>query len=124
MPDILTRRCGTWHFVRRVPSAFAQLDPRGVIRHSTGIRIADDRLGRRAGRAALLLNEEIERYWRMLPDTGAATHLSRYNEVRRKARDLGFDYIENAELIGLPLERRLERLETLASKGLVHDGDA
>jgi len=30
MPDFLTRRNGTWHFVRRVPIEFAALDPRGM----------------------------------------------------------------------------------------------
>ena len=40
MPDFLTRRCGTWHFVRRVPVEFAHLDERGIIRHSTKVRVA------------------------------------------------------------------------------------
>lgn len=114
MPDFLTRRGAIWYFVRRVPGEYARLDPRGVIRHSTRIRVADDRLGRRAGRAAMLLNEELERYWRLLSETGAAAHLSRYDEVRRKARELGYDYIESGEFVGLPVERRVERLETLA----------
>jgi hypothetical protein len=33
--DFLTRRNGTWHFVRRVPVEFAQYDHRGVVKHST-----------------------------------------------------------------------------------------
>jgi hypothetical protein len=32
MPDFHNRRGKTWHFVRRVPALYAQLDPRGVIR--------------------------------------------------------------------------------------------
>jgi hypothetical protein len=39
MPDFLTRRHGTWHFVWRVPSEFALYDSRGVIKHSTRIRV-------------------------------------------------------------------------------------
>jgi uncharacterized DUF497 family protein len=46
MPDFLTRRNGTWHCVRRVPAAFAQLDPRGIIKPSTRVKVADDRTGR------------------------------------------------------------------------------
>ncbi len=42
MPDFLTRRNGTWHFVRRVPVEFAVLDPRRVVRHSTKVRVASD----------------------------------------------------------------------------------
>ncbi len=50
MPDFLTRRNGTWHFVRRVPIEFADVDRRGVVRHSTKIKIRNDRAGRRAAR--------------------------------------------------------------------------
>jgi len=48
MSGFLTRRVNTWHFVRRVPAEFAALDRRGIVRHYTRIKIADDRLGRRA----------------------------------------------------------------------------
>jgi hypothetical protein len=41
MADFLTRRHGTWHFVRRVPTEFAPFDRRGIIRHSTKVRISD-----------------------------------------------------------------------------------
>ena len=40
MSDFLTRRNGTWHFVRRVPVEFAAFDRRGIIRHSTKVRVA------------------------------------------------------------------------------------
>ena len=50
MPDFLTRRHGTWHFVRRVP--FLPVDRRRIIKHPTKIRIVDDRSGRRASRVA------------------------------------------------------------------------
>jgi hypothetical protein len=64
MSDFLTRRNGTWHFVRRVPVEFAAFDRRGVIRHSTRIRVAADRTGRRATRVADRLNAELEAYFR------------------------------------------------------------
>ena len=57
MPDFFTRCHGTWHFVRRVPIEFAQLDKRGVVKHSTHIKIANDRAGRRAARVADKFNE-------------------------------------------------------------------
>ena len=63
MPDFLTRRNGTWHFARRVPVEFAEVDPRGVVKHSTRIRIENDRAGRRAARVAEKFNAELERYW-------------------------------------------------------------
>ena len=64
MSDFLTRRGTTWHFVRRVPAEFAALDRRGIVRHSTRIKIANDRLGRRASRVADKLNSELECFWK------------------------------------------------------------
>lgn len=64
MPDVLTRRNGTWHFVWRVPAEFASFDARGIIRHSTKVRIGDDRNGRRASRIAEKFNADLEAYWR------------------------------------------------------------
>jgi len=47
-----------------------------------------------------------------------------YNEARRRARQLGFDYVENAQLVAAPVTDRLERLETLVTQDLVNDGGA
>ena len=99
MSDFLTRRCGTWHFVRRVPIEFAHLDERGIIKHSTKVRIAQDRTGRRAARVAGKLNDELELYWKSLADGRSKADLSGYDEARRRARSLGFEYIENAQLL-------------------------
>jgi integrase len=121
MPDFLTRRHGTWQFVRRVPAEFTGLDRRRIIRHSTKVRVADDRNGRHASRVAQKFNEQLESYWYSLAhglDTGG---ISRYEAARRKARTLGFDYVENDELIALSPEKRLERLEALVAKGVVDD---
>lgn len=124
MSDFLTRRGGTWHFVRRVPIEFAELDPRGIIRHSTRVKIADDRIGRRAARVAQNLNEELEGFWKSLANGKSGADLGRYDEVRRRARSLGYDYIPNRDLIALPAEKRLERLEALVARGLVNDAGA
>lgn len=121
MADFLTRRCGTWHFVRRVPIEFAHLDTRGVIKHSTKVRIAQDRTGRRAVRVATKLNDELELYWQGLVGGRSQADLGRYEEVRRRARSFGFDYIENAQLLTLPPEQRLDRLETLVARGVASD---
>ena len=56
MSDFLMRLGATWHFVRRVPAEFTALDRRGIVRHSTRVKIVDDRLGRRASRVADRLN--------------------------------------------------------------------
>lgn len=124
MPDFLTRRGNTWHFVRRIPTEFAALDRRGIIRHTTRIKVADDRLGRRAARVADKLNEELERFWKGLVDGQLGAEAAGYDLARRNARSLGFDYIPNGDLISLPPEKRLERLEALIAKGLTNDASA
>lgn len=124
MPDFLTRRCGTWHFVRRVPAEFAHLDERGIVKHSTKVRIVQDRTGRRAARVASKLNDELELYWKSLTDDRSKADLSGYDEARRRARSLGFEYIENTQLLMLPPEQRLDRLETLVARGATNDAAA
>ncbi|MBX3566536.1 MAG: tyrosine-type recombinase/integrase [Rhizobiaceae bacterium] len=124
MSEFLTLRGSIWHFVRRVPAEFSELDRRGIVRHSTRIRIADDRVGRRAARVAQKLNEALELHWKSLATERPTSSLSPYDDARRRARELGYDYVPNEKLIVLPLERILERLETLVSKGLVQDPGA
>lgn len=124
MPDFLTRRNGTWHFVRRVPVEFAALDPRVIIKHTTKIRVASDRTGRRAVRVAMKLNEELENFWHELAERQLLRASSGYEAARRRARSLGFEYIENAQLLMLPAERRLERLEALVLNGAANDAGA
>ena len=124
MPDFLTRRNGTWHFARRVPTEFAHLDRRGVVRHSTKIRIASDRAAVRASRVAETFNISLEQHWRALADSDTRERMDSYNEARRRARQLGFDYVENAQLVAAPVTDRLGRLETLVTQDLVNDGGA
>ncbi|EJW10826.1 Integrase [Rhodovulum sp. PH10] len=124
MPDFLTRRNGTWHFVRRVPNEFRDLDPRGIVKHTTRIRVASDRTGRRASRVAIQLNEALEAYWQELAARRSLRKNNCYEDARRRARSLGFDYVENAQLLMLPAERRLERLEALVLNGVADDAGA
>jgi hypothetical protein len=124
MSDFLMRRGAIWHFVRRVPSEFAAVDQRGIVRHSTRIKFADDRLGRRAARVADRLNSELECFWKELADGCSKAEANRYDQARRQAKSLGYDYIPNNDLISLPQEKRLERLEALVAKGLTNDRSA
>ena len=124
MSDFLTRRGSTWHFVRRVPVEFAALDKRGIVRHSTRIKIAEDRVGRKAARVAETLNEELECFWRGLAKGQRGGDVSRYDDLRHRARSLGFDYVPNSELVLLSQEKRLERIEVLLTKGLTGDAAA
>jgi integrase len=124
MPDFLTRRNGTWHFVRRVPTEFADHDSRGIVKHSTKIKIANDRSGRRAARVAEKFNENLEVFWKALSEGQSKETLNSYELARSRARALGFDYVENEHLLQQRSEARLERLETLVSKGVANDAGA
>ena len=117
MTDFLTRRNGTWHFVRRVPIEYADFDKRGIVKHSTKVRIVDDRTGRRASRVATKLNEDLEAHWRGLVEGKSKAHLAGHEEARRRARALGLDYIELSQIAVLPYDRQLERVEVSARSG-------
>jgi hypothetical protein len=121
VPDFLTRRHGTWHFFRRVPAEFTAFDRRGIIRHSTKVRVADDRNGRRASRVAQKFNEQLESFWCSVAHGLQGGQLSRYEAARRRARTLGFDYIENDQLVASPPQKRLERPEALVAKSVADD---
>ncbi len=124
MADFLTRRHGTWHFVRRVPTEYAAFDRRGIIRHSTKIRISDDRNGRRASNVAEKLNRELEAFWRAKLGNSFGDEVSRYELARQQVRSLGLELLDMPRLIALPPERTIERLEALAAKGLHEDSAA
>ncbi len=124
MPDFLTRRDGMWHFVRRVPTEFSRFDRRGIVRHTTKVRVAEDRTGRRALRVAEKLNAQLESFWHAAAHVQTAQQASRYDEARRRSRALGFEYLDNAHLIALDPEKRLERLEALVAKGIANEPGA
>lgn len=116
MPRFLTRRNGVWHFTRRVPTEFAQLDPRGVIKESTKIAIADDRAGVRASIVAEQKNNVLEAYWRGLVEGKAAEAQRRYDAARQRARSMGLAYMPADELAQQPLADILERLERVVTE--------
>jgi integrase len=109
----LTKREGFWHYARRVPTAFAELDQRGVVKQSTGIRVADDPRGIAAQVAADKTDRETMAYWRGLVDGRSAEARIRYEAARKRARYMGFDYAPADELAERPVVDILARLERL-----------
>jgi hypothetical protein len=88
-------------------------------------RFASCRTARDGARCvASKLNDELELYWKSLADGRSKADLSRYDEARRRARSLGFEYVENAQLLMLPPDQRLDRLETLVARGATNDAAA
>ncbi len=82
----LTKRDGFWHYARRVPTAFIELDQRGVVKQSTGIQVADDPRGIKAQAAADRIDRETMSYWRGLVDGRSAEARIRYEAARKRAR--------------------------------------
>jgi hypothetical protein len=124
MTDHLTKRNGVWQFARRVPIEFSHLDTRGVVKHSTKVKVSKDIRGARAARVAEGMNRDLEAYWRGLVEGKAQEASDRYDEARRRARALGFDYTQTQELASRSTLEVLERLEKLVAKGVVDDRGA
>ena len=121
MSESLTRRGSAGHVVRRVPVEFAALDKRGIVRHSTRIKVAQDRTGRRAARLAGTLNEKLEGVWRGVAKGQMGGDLTRYDDLRRRARSLGFGHVPDGEPITRSQDKCLDRSEVLLTKGLRGD---
>jgi integrase len=118
MPKYLTERDGVWHFARRVPEEFVALDPRGVIKQSTKIRVVDDKNGVRASVVATQMNEVLDAYWRGLVEGKGAEAQRRYDEARARARAMGLTYLPAADLVSARLVHEvMERVEKLEKLG-------
>jgi hypothetical protein len=107
LPEYLTERNGVWQFVRRVPKHLEKLAGRGPVKHSTGVPVAEDRRGVKAGMVADKMNRDLEAYWRGLLEGKPEAPL-RYAEARRNARTFGFDNVETPELTNRTVLERLE----------------
>lgn len=124
MKGFLGKRDGWWHYVRRVPSVYAQHDRRGIVRQSTKIRIADDPRGIAAGKAAAKINADTEAYWRGLFLGQADQAQQRYEAARQFTKALGFDAVPAAELIERPAEEIVARVSAIQARGIKPASDA
>jgi integrase len=120
-PQYLTKRHGVWHFLRRVPVEYANLDARGNVKLSTKIRVAADRKGTKAGQVAARMNATLEAYWRGLADRKTAEAKQTYLDAVKLARSLGLDYQTPAVTAMAPIEDVLARIETLIANGMMNN---
>ncbi len=120
-PKYLTERDGVWHFVRRVPRAYAALDRRGVIKHSTGVAVGSDPRGARAKTIRDVLNSDLEAAWRQLAAGAGIDIAGRTEATRTRAKALGLAYLGAGEVAELPLEQLLARIELLTARGVTGD---
>lgn len=110
------KRAGYWYLIRRVPTAFAALDTRGLVRVSTHIAVADDPRGVRAARAVAKISADLEAYWRGLLVGQGAEARREYDDARRLARALGFDYAPAHEVARRDLGELVGRIEAIVRR--------
>lgn len=72
-----------------MPKQYAHLDPRGIVQHTTKIRVADDPRAIRARKVAEQLNASLEAYWHSLADGQTEKAVREYETARAAARKLG-----------------------------------
>jgi hypothetical protein len=121
MSEYLRKRDGFWHYVRRVPAEYLALVGKEKVRVSTKIRVADDRRGVRAGVVVDGLNTATEQHWKNLVNGTAEEAATRYAAARRRARSLGFEYVEAADMGGRSPLEIAERFERLDGSGSFED---
>lgn len=120
----LKRRGGRWHYVRRVPSQYAEFDQRGTIR--TALRTSNEEVAR-SRRDALAEADDL--YWSTLlankadddtrdPKTVTSVALTRYQAAKKRAMAGGFVYMSADELVSNGSTGELvDRLKHVSSVG-------
>ena len=114
MPERLGRRGGVWYYVRRVPPEFAAVEPREIVRISTGIRIRDDKAGVRAARVARKIEIDLEASWIAGAGQGAREAAQAIEDARARAQALELPYKPIEDVVKESLDdihRRLAALE-------------
>ena len=110
--QFLKNRNGRWHYRRRVPSAYKQVDKRGTIRTSLRTRSIDVARARRDA-----LAEADELYWVSLCGTANSSFtpaVTRYRAAKKRAMARGYIYTPVAELADEgPLDEILGRLQAV-----------
>ena len=107
------QRKGTWYYVRRVPIEYSHVDPRGTIRRTTGIRIANDQHGVAARRVAEGFDAAEESRWSGLTGNHTAMATAEYLAACQAATKLGVSapLPQQATRVIAELLERIERLE-------------
>jgi hypothetical protein len=112
----ITKRGSTLHLRRRVPRRYRPVEPRETVWIS--LHTASETLARRkAGRAWDQMIEAWEA--RLAGDTDDAE--ARYAAAEELARHRGFRYLDIARVTRLPVEKLVERVETVSASAGVAD---
>ncbi len=102
---------GRYYYNRRVPEELLGLDERRLIRVALKTDSRD-----LAIRKAHIYNEQIEKYWKKLIQTGQHHTQNEYQKVIHIARLQGFAYMPNDQLATMPPEQIAARLALADNK--------
>lgn len=121
MSEYLTKRNGVWHYQRRVPEEFAAFDKRVPVRLTTGIKVVDDKRGRKAIEIAERLNLDTEAYWRMCAGGNAAQAKLDYDAAVKRSLILDLPYLPAAAIAKEAPADLIRRIDALGTGDRVHD---
>ncbi|BCP53743.1 integrase [Kaistia sp. 32K] len=109
---LVKREGGIWHYWRRVPKRFADVDSRVFVKISLETRELA-----KAERAKVVVEQELEIFWHSLKRGGGDNARERYFAALERARLEGFEYRPAAELVQdvQSVIARLERLEAMGA---------
>jgi integrase len=111
VPRHLINRFGVWHYYRRIPARFADVDPRTFVTISLETRDLA-----RAEKLKGQVEREVEAYWVALKKGESADARQRYLGALERARLEGFEYRPAADVAGgelAELRSRIRRLEEM-----------
>ncbi len=112
VPRHLITRAGVWHYYRRVPAMFADVDSRTFVLVSLQTRDL-----KKAERLKPQVEREIEAYWVALKRGVSDDAYERYRGAVERARLEGFEYRSVADLAQGDLADLIARLQRLQELG-------
>lgn len=104
----LLKRENTYYYNRNTPTIYRDLDPRKNIRISLNTNCR-----RTALRKAIVLDDEIEAYWKGLVGNNQNHDIEHFGKIIHIARQMGFSYKPFNEVLSLPMPDLLARILVL-----------
>lgn len=100
----LLKRNNTYYYNRRVPDNLKTFDPRPFIRMSLKTDSRDIAVQR-----CVMLNQNIESYWATLIESNNTHSASKFQNITKLTRHLGFSYMPNAQLANAHMQELVIR---------------
>ncbi|MBB4952725.1 integrase [Agrobacterium vitis] len=110
--DRITQRDGIYYYVRRVPTALARLDERGIVR----VSLRTDNWAA-AVNAAVDAERNLEALWAALAKGESQSAWDRYKAAISRAQLEGFVYRSAAELYDAPLVDLVNQAKAVVGRG-------